>query len=128
MVTMGNPTLFASITTAAALLVAGCSAPDNAAETVAQAPAAETVTALVESKDVPSGIAGLTIAELHQDASETLASVPESVPAGAYAFIPEYAASYETAAPEFPADYFVIDSFDRPGVIHVFHITTALRA
>ena len=125
---MGKSTLFASIITAAALLVAGCSAPDNAAETVSQAPAAETVTAPVESKDVPSGIGGLTIAELHHDAEETLASVPESVPTAEFEFIPEYAASYETAAPTFPADYFTIQSFDHPGIFHVFHVTTAQRA
>jgi hypothetical protein len=123
---MRNKTI-AAVATATALLVAGCSAPDNAAETVPAAPAGETVTA-PESKDAPSGIAGLTIAELHLDADETLASVPESVPADAYAFVPEYAASYESAAPAFPTDYFVIESFDRPGIVHVFHITTALRA
>jgi hypothetical protein len=115
--------------TATALLVAGCSAPDNATETVPAAPAVETVTAPIEeSKDVPSGIAGLTIAELHQDAAEALASFPEGAPAGTYTFIPEYAASYETAAPAFPADYFTVESFDRPGVIHVYHVTAALRA
>lgn len=118
------------ITTAAliGLLVAGCSAPDNASETIAQAPAAETVTALAEDLDAPSGVAGLTIAQLHADADETLASVPEAVPAGVYTFIPEYAASYETAAPAFPADYFTMESFDRPGIIHVFHVTAAQRA
>lgn len=117
----------ATIAISAALLVAGCSAPDIASETVPAAPAAETVTA-PESKDVPSGILGLTIAELHHDASETLASVPESVPAGAYTGIPEYAASYLAAAPAFPADYFTIESFDRPGIIHVFHVIAAQRA
>jgi hypothetical protein len=126
MVTMNKSTL-STAATLIALLVAGCSAPDTAPVTVSQAPAAETVTA-PESKDVPSGIAGLTTAELHLDANETLASVPEAVPAGAYAFIPEYAASYEASAPAFPTDYFAIESFDRPGVIHVFHITAALRA
>ena len=124
---MRNKTI-STLATAAALLVAGCSAPDNAAETVTAAPAAETVTAPNEDKSLPSGIGGLTIAELHHDADETLASVPEAVPAGAYAYIPEYAASYETAAPEFDTDYFKVESFDRPGIIHVFHITTALRA
>jgi hypothetical protein len=114
--------------TATALLVAGCSAPDNAAETVPAAPAVETVTAPLEDLGAPSGIAGLTIAELHLDADETLASVPEAVPAGAWAFVPEYAASYETAAPQFPADYFTMESFDRPGIIHVYHVTTAQRA
>lgn len=117
-------------TTAAliALLVAGCSAPDIASETVSQAPAVETVTAPEYDTSLPSGVAGLTIAELHQDADETLASVPEAVPAGAYTGIPEYAASYETAAPQFPADYFTIESFDRPGIIHVFHVVAARRA
>lgn len=118
-----------TLITAAALiglLVAGCSAPDNASETV-QAPAAETVTA-PEDLDAPSGVAGLTIAELHMDADETLASVPESVPAGEFTGIPEYAASYLGAAPAFPADYFTIESFDRPGIIHVFHVTAARRA
>lgn len=119
-----------TLTTAAALialLVAGCSAPDNASETV-PAPAAETVTAPLEDTNLPSGVAGLTIAQLHADADETLASVPESVPAGAWTSVPEYAASYETAAPAFPADYFTIESFDRPGIIHVFHVTAAQRA
>lgn len=116
----------AAITTAAALLVAGCSAPDNASEIV-PAPAAETVTA-PEDLDAPSGVAGLTIAELHTDADETLASVPESVPAGQFTGIPEYAASYLGAAPAFPADYFTIESFDRPGITHVFHVTAARRA
>lgn len=117
-----------AVATAAALLVAGCSAPDNATETVPAAPAAETVTAPEEDKSLPSGVGGLSIAELHLDADETLASVPESVPAGAYAFIPEYTASYTAEAPVFPADYFTVESFDRPGIFHVYQITTALRA
>jgi len=120
-----------TLTTAAALialLVAGCSAPDNAAETTSQAPAAQTVKVQTEDESLPSGIGGLTIAELHMDADETLASVPESIPAGQWTAINEYAASYEAAAPAFPADYFTIESFDRPGIIHVFHVTAALRA
>jgi len=118
----------AAVAAVAALLVAGCSAPDSASETVNHTPAAETVTAPEEDMTLPSGIRGLTIAELQTDAGETLASVPESVPVGQFTSIPEYAASYETTAPAFPADYFAIESFDRPGVIHVFHVTAALRA
>ena len=118
----------ATLVTAAALLIAGCSAPDNASETMTQAPAAETVTVPEQDLSLHSGIGGLSIAELHADADETLASVPEAVPAGAWAFVPEYAASYETAAPAFPADYFTMESFDRPGIIHVFHVTAAQRA
>ena len=122
--TKGVTMIKLSAVAVSALLLAGCSAPGVASETV-PAPA---VTAAADALDAPSGIQGLTIAELQHDADETLASVPEAVPAGAYAFIPEYAASYEATAPAFPADYFTMESFDRPGIIHVFHVTTATRA
>lgn len=112
---------------ASALLVAGCSAPDVAPVTVPQAPAAETVTEL-DLSIIPSGIMGLSVADLRADADETLASIPEAVPAGQWTGVPEYAASYATAAPTFPADYFTVESFDRPGIIHVYHVAAALRA
>ena len=119
---------FAAVATATALLVAGCSAPDTAPVTVTAAPAAETVTAPEMDLTEPSGIPGMTVGDVQFDAAETLASVPESIPAGQWAFIPEYAATYLGAAPAFPADYFTVESFDRPGIIHVYRATAALRA
>ena len=120
-----------TLTTAAALiglLVAGCSAPDNASETVHAAPAAETVTVPDEDMSLPSGIGGLTIAELHQDAAATLAGIPQAAPAGQYTGVPEYAASYETAAPAFPVTYFTVESNQRPGIFHVYNVVAAIRA
>lgn len=120
-----------TLTTAAALiglLVAGCSAPDNASETVHAAPAAETVTAPDEDMTLPSGIGGLTIAELHQDAAATLATIPARPASGQYTGVPEYAASYETTAPAFPVTYFTLESRTRAGIFHVFQMTAALRA
>ena len=120
-----------TLTTAAALiglLVAGCTAPDNAAETVSKAPAVETVTAPNEDMSLPSGIGGLTIAELHQDAAATLATIPARPASGQYTGVSEYVASYETAAPAFPVTYFTMESNQRPGIFHVYNVVAAIRA
>jgi hypothetical protein len=119
---------FAAVATATALLVAGCSAPDNAAETVSQAPAAQTVTVQTEDESLPSGIGGLTIAELRADAAATLALLPTKAPAGEWTGISEWTASYLGSAPALPATCFTMESVNQPGVIHAYTVTAALRA
>jgi hypothetical protein len=103
---------------------AATASPSAAPTAVVQQVAAEPV----ESDQEPSGIGGMTIAELHADAAATLASLPQQAPSGRYTGIPQYTASYEGSVPTFPATYFTIESNQRPGVFHVYNVVAALRA
>jgi hypothetical protein len=81
-----------------------------------------------DSESDPSGIDGMTVGELHRDAWQTFQSLPVSAPSGAYTAVPEYVASYAGTPATFPADYVTLESNNRPGVFHVFHMVATQRA
>lgn len=127
-----NCASFAAILIALLLLAGSYLQPATAspAAPVVAAPATaqQVATEPAESDQEPSGVRGLTIAELHADAAATLASVPPSEPSGQWTAVAEYSASYDGAAPEFPATYFIVESINFPSVFHVFHMVAAQRA
>ncbi|MDR6794391.1 hypothetical protein J2X12_002872 [Pseudarthrobacter oxydans] len=114
------------------LLLAGSYLPQQHATAAPAAPAPVAVLQVtgeaVELTSEPSGIGGMTIAELHADAAAALATLPQQAPSGQYTGIPQYVASYEGSVPTFPATYFTLESNQRPGVFHVFNVVAALRA
>ncbi len=127
-----NCASFAAILVALLLLAGSYLQPATAspAAPVASAPATaqQAATEPVESDQEPSGVRGTTIAELHADAASTLASLPTEEPSGEYTAIAEYSASYDGTAPEFPGDYFTLESSNFPSVFHVFHMVATQRA
>jgi hypothetical protein len=82
----------------------------------------------VEPVDVPSGIAGLTVSQLEDDAVRTVRTLGEPGRNGSHVFLREHAASYGTYPPAYPDDYFVMQSVSTPGVFHVFHVVAARLA
>lgn len=130
--TQVNCASFAAILIALLLLAGHSLQPATAspAAPVAAAPATaqQAASEPIESDQEPSGVRGLTIAELHADAMATIDSLPVSAPSGPYTVLPEYAASYDGIAPEFPATYFTLESSNYPSVFHVFHMAAAQRA
>lgn len=127
-------TLAAIAIAAFLLILLGASIPQpSAAPAPIESVAVASVTADAESvatdsESEPSGIAGMTVGELLRDAWTTYQAIPETAPSGAYTAVPEYAASFESAAPAFPADHFTVESINQPGVFHVFHMVATQRA
>ncbi len=109
--------------------IESASSPEQPAPTAAAAvteTAADSVS--VDSEPEPSGVRGLTVGELLRDAWTTYDRLPDTEPSGQYTAVPDYAASYDGAAPSFPATHFTIESSNYPGVLHVFHMIATRRA
>lgn len=127
-----NCASFAAILVALLLLAGSYLQPATASPAApvasATATAQQATSEPAESDQEPSGVRGLTIAELHADAKSAFDSLPTAAPSGPYTMIPEYAASYDGAAPSFPATYFTLESSNFPGVFHVFRMVAAQRA
>jgi len=117
----------------ALLLLAGSYLPSASA--AAPAPAAETVAVSVDSDldpegNSPSGVRGLTVAQLEADAWGSYRNrfPTEPAPSGQFTTAPEYFAAYEGSAPSFTPGYFAIESNNFPGLFHAFHMVAAQRA
>jgi len=101
---------------------------------IAQQPAVATVSAdsqevATDSESEASGIRGLTVGELLQDAWAAQATLPEPQPLPApMTTVPEYIASYDGEVPTYPGGYYSVPSLSHPGVTHVFQSTVAQKA
>lgn len=94
------------------------------------APAAA-VEVATDSDSEPSGIDGLTVGELLRDAwlsYETQLGTPSPAIGEEYNTTAEYSASYDGTQPAYPAEYFTIESNERPGLVHVFRMVASQRA
>lgn len=107
---------------AASLLVfGGYSIPRPAEEPPAPAPVVEQVSAT----SLPGG---MTEDALIEDAWVSYEDLQVRADAEAIGVLPEYMASYQDYVPEYPADYFFVQSETEPSVMHVFRYVPFKRA
>lgn len=84
-----------------------------------------------DSESEPSGIAGMTVGELLQDAwlsYETQLGTPQPVIDEQYSTQAEYVVSYAGKVPALPATYITIPSSEHRNVTHVFNMVASQRA
>lgn len=123
-------TAFAVIVAALLLLVCSWFLTPPAA--AAQEQTATAVTLPTEEpadlESAPSDIRGLTVGDLLRDAWTAQGALPAVEIPAPLTMVPEYVASHDGAAPNFPADYYSVPSTEFPGVTHVFQATAAHAA